>query len=131
MDILAGVASTLLGKYFKGDQGWPQSLLHGLGGSLTNLGYPIGMAIAKFMGFGFLGQVIGGGLGAMAGSLVFGPDEKRMSREEEERKRRMVDYVSNRKESAMVNEAVDRIVEQTGKSREEVWNSIFEQLSKS
>ena len=45
--------------------------------SLFGIGTPIGQAIAKYLGFGLVGQLIGGGLSALAWGLMTKGDDKK------------------------------------------------------
>jgi len=74
IDLVSGFAAGLAGRMLGGEESWGTTGLKALEASITNLGAPIGQAIAKYMGFGTMGQLVAGGLSAYAWYLLFNQD---------------------------------------------------------
>jgi len=76
IDLMAGLASGLASRY-GGKESWGETGVKSLLGGLTNMGFPMGQAIAKYMGGGMAAQLIAGGVGALAWGLLTGSDDKK------------------------------------------------------
>ena len=79
IDIMSGLASTLAGRLLGGEESWGETGIKALEAGLTNMGAPMGQAIAKYMGGGLAAQLIAGGIGALAWGLLTGSDDEKKS----------------------------------------------------
>lgn len=70
VDLMSGLASALAGRMLGGEESWGETGIKALEAGLTNMGAPMGQAIAKYMGGGLAAQLIAGGIGALAWGLL-------------------------------------------------------------
>jgi len=78
MDMMA-MAGSLGTKFIGADEAWWETGAKALESGLTNMGAPMGQAIAKYMGGGLAAQLIAGGIGALAWGLLTGSDDEKKS----------------------------------------------------
>lgn len=123
--IVTGIADRYIGQNDPNTKSsWGETGLKVVGGAVTNMGFPIGMSIAKYFGAGTLGQLAAGGLGALAWHLfVSGDSEQGKQAQAEAYQQSMADPDT----SALV----DLISEKTGQTKDQVWKYLLQNMAKS